>query len=77
MGPDLPSFSTKDQKKLKNGTDFIGINHYTSFYIKDCLFSACEPGQGSSKIEGFALLTQMKEEISIGEAVSNSENVVL
>ncbi|XP_022954961.1 beta-glucosidase 45-like isoform X2 [Cucurbita moschata] len=67
LGFDLPRFSTEDQKKLKNGADFIGINHYTSFYVKDCLYSACEPKWGSSKIEGFALCTPMKEETSIGE----------
>ncbi|KAG6573201.1 Beta-glucosidase 47, partial [Cucurbita argyrosperma subsp. sororia] len=53
LGFDLPRFSTEDQKKLKNGADFIGINHYTSFYVKDCLYSVCEPKWGSSKIEGY------------------------
>ena len=73
LGFDLPRFSTEDQKKLKNGADFIGINHYTSFYVKDCLYSTCEPKWGSSKIEGFALCTPMKEETSIGEPVSHFE----
>lgn len=73
LGLDLPHFSTEDQKKLKNGADFIGINHYTSYYAKDCLHSFCEPGQGSSKIEGFTFWTPTKEETSIGEPVSNSE----
>ncbi|XP_008441244.2 beta-glucosidase 47 [Cucumis melo] len=67
LGLDLPHFSTEDQKKLKNGADFIGINHYTSYYAKDCLHSFCEPGQGSSKIEGFTFWTPTKEETSIGE----------
>lgn len=73
LGLDLPRFSTRDQKKLKNGVDFIGINHYTSFYVKDCLYSACEPGWGSSKMEGFAFCTPMKEGVLIGEPVSNFE----
>lgn len=67
LGLDLPHFSTEDQKKLQNGADFIGINHYTSFYVKDCLYSSCKPGLGSSKIEGFAFWTPMKEEALIGE----------
>ncbi|KAH9748138.1 Beta-glucosidase 47 [Citrus sinensis] len=39
LGSSLPSFSKNDLEKLKNGLDFIGINHYTSFYVKDCIFS--------------------------------------
>ncbi|KAL5578908.1 hypothetical protein UlMin_011350 [Ulmus minor] len=67
LGSDLPSFSKDDAEKLKSGLDFIGINHYTSFYIKDCLFSPCEPGPGSSKTEGFALRTAQKDGIFIGQ----------
>ncbi|KAJ0974584.1 hypothetical protein J5N97_016549 [Dioscorea zingiberensis] len=32
----LPKFSPKDKKKLEHKIDFIGINHYTSFYVRDC-----------------------------------------
>ncbi|GMY36930.1 beta-glucosidase 46-like isoform X1 [Fagus crenata] len=64
---DLPIFSKHDLEMLKNGLDFIGINHYTSFYIKDCIFSVCESGPGASKTEGFALRTAQKNNISIGE----------
>ncbi|KAJ0960987.1 hypothetical protein J5N97_001022 [Dioscorea zingiberensis] len=32
----LPKFSSKDKKKLEHKIDFIGINHYTSFYVSDC-----------------------------------------
>ncbi|KAL5578898.1 hypothetical protein UlMin_011340 [Ulmus minor] len=71
LGSDLPSFSKDDAEKLKSGLDFIGINHYTSFYIKDCLFSPCEPGPGSSKTEGFALRTAQKDGIFIGQPVCN------
>ena len=36
LGADLPAFSKSDVEMLKkNGLDFIGINHYTSFYSKD------------------------------------------
>ncbi|XWS19447.1 hypothetical protein CRYUN_Cryun31cG0016700 [Craigia yunnanensis] len=52
LGSTLPVFSNHDQEKLKSGLDFIGVNHYTSFYIRDCIFSVCEQGPGSSKIEG-------------------------
>ena len=70
LGPDLPAFSRHDLgKKLRSGLDFIGVNHYTSMYAKDCIFSACEPGQGSSRTEGFALISGEMNGISIGEPV--------
>ncbi|XP_050288617.1 beta-glucosidase 46-like isoform X4 [Quercus robur] len=64
---DLPMFSKHDLEMLKNKLDFIGINHYTSYYIKDCIFSPCEPGPGASRTEGFALQTVKKNNIFIGE----------
>ncbi|KAI6704493.1 hypothetical protein NL676_007455 [Syzygium grande] len=45
LGSILPEFSRSDQQKLKSGLDFIGINHYTSYYVQDCILSICEPGQ--------------------------------
>ncbi|KAK1556993.1 hypothetical protein Q3G72_015792 [Acer saccharum] len=67
LGSSLPEFSKYDQEKLKNGLDFIGINQYTSFYVKDCIFSTCEPGIGYSKTEGFALWTAQNKGVFIGE----------
>ncbi|KEH36808.1 glycoside hydrolase family 1 protein [Medicago truncatula] len=67
LGPDLLVFSKYDKEKFKNGLDFIGINHYTSYYVKDCIFSACEQGKGSSKTEGFALTSAQMNDKSIGE----------
>ncbi|XWS15598.1 hypothetical protein CRYUN_Cryun34aG0014600 [Craigia yunnanensis] len=70
LGSNLPVFSNHDQEKLKSGLDFIGINHYTSFYIRDCMFSVCEQGPGSSKIEGFALRTAQRDGVFIGESTA-------
>ncbi|XP_027338207.1 beta-glucosidase 47-like [Abrus precatorius] len=67
LGQDLPTFSRHDLHQLKSGLDFIGLNHYTSAYVKDCIFSACEPGRGSSKTEGFALISAQMNGLSIGE----------
>ncbi|GAY34157.1 hypothetical protein CUMW_009970 [Citrus unshiu] len=67
LGSSLPSFSKYDLEKLKNGLDFIGINHYTSFYVKDCIFSVCEPGPGNSKTEGSILRTAKRNGVLIGE----------
>ncbi|WCJ20260.1 beta-glucosidase 47 [Euphorbia peplus] len=69
LGSLLPEFSDNDQEKLKTGLDFIGINHYTSKYVKDCLYSFCENGLGSSKIEGYAEANNPK--LSIEEAVDD------
>nr|QJC44967.1 beta glucosidase 4 [Stevia rebaudiana] len=64
LGCLLPEFSDDD---LKNGLDFIGINHYTSFYAKDCLHSKCVQGPGITKTEGYYLRTAIKNNIPIGE----------
>ncbi|KAF3451689.1 hypothetical protein FNV43_RR07785 [Rhamnella rubrinervis] len=56
LGTDLPCFTKHQVDKLKNAVDFIGINHYTSFYTKDCMFSPCE-GTGASKAKGFVSQT--------------------
>lgn len=69
LGSSLPEFSGNDKKKLKRGLDFIGINHYTSYYIQDCIFSVCETGRGTSKTEGFARQSQQKDGVPIGEPV--------
>ncbi|KAK1283515.1 Beta-glucosidase 18 [Acorus calamus] len=42
LGLRLPTFSPEDKKKLANKLDFIGINHYSTLYVKDCMFSPCE-----------------------------------
>nr|XP_004486131.2 beta-glucosidase 47 [Cicer arietinum] len=67
LGPDLLPFSKYDLEKLKSGLDFVGINHYTSYYVKDCIFSTCEQGKGSSKTEGFALTSPQMNGLNIGE----------
>ncbi|CAK8531069.1 unnamed protein product [Lathyrus sativus] len=67
LGGGLLAFSKYDSEKLKNGLDFIGINHYTSYYVKDCIFSTCEQGKGSSKTEGFALTSAQMNGLTIGE----------
>ncbi|XP_006343294.2 beta-glucosidase 46-like [Solanum tuberosum] len=67
LGKNLPIFSRNDIKKLKNGLDFIGLNHYTAAYIKDCLYSVCEHGQYSSWSEGSYFRATEKDGVYIGE----------
>ncbi|KAL3596219.1 hypothetical protein D5086_007856 [Populus alba] len=66
LGSTLPKFSSNDKEKLKNGLDFIGINHYTSEYVQDCIFSVCNPGTGASRTEGLARRSQEKDGAPIG-----------
>lgn len=70
LGSILPAFSAKDKQKLKKGLDFVGLNHYTSFYIKDCIHSVCQQGPGVSKTEGLVLRTAQKNGISIGSSTA-------
>ncbi|KAJ4968152.1 hypothetical protein NE237_014853 [Protea cynaroides] len=42
LGSSLPTFSLEEKKKLENKLDFIGINHYSTLYVKDCMFSQCD-----------------------------------
>ncbi|XVF26002.1 hypothetical protein REPUB_Repub13aG0262700 [Reevesia pubescens] len=67
LGSILPEFSTSEKEKLKKGLDFIGINHYTSYYVQDCMYSVCEPGPGTSKTEGSWGQSPQKNGIPIGE----------
>lgn len=76
LGPALPYFSKDDLRMMENGLDFIGINHYTSFYAKDCIFSACQQGPGVTKTEGRYLRTPSKDGVLIGEAVCISSKIL-
>ncbi|XP_068646051.1 beta-glucosidase 46-like isoform X1 [Aristolochia californica] len=67
IGCSLPTFLRKDLKTLDKATDFIGINHYTSLYVKDCLDAACQSGMGSRRSEGLACQTGTRDGVPIGE----------
>ncbi|KAK6149783.1 hypothetical protein DH2020_017308 [Rehmannia glutinosa] len=71
LGALLPEFSKNDLEIMSNKLDFIGINHYTSFYSKDCIYSHCQSGApGVSKSEGYSLRTALRDGALIGESVS-------
>ncbi|KAK7264503.1 hypothetical protein RJT34_32112 [Clitoria ternatea] len=67
LGTNLPEFSSKDKAKLKRGVDFIGLNHYASYYVRDCISSVCESGLGVSTTEGSYQPTALKNGVPIGE----------
>ncbi|PKA65106.1 Beta-glucosidase 18 [Apostasia shenzhenica] len=64
LGPRLPTFSSDEKKKLQNTLDFVGINHYTTRYAKDCLFSPCD--SLTAEVEGFVIGTGEKDGRLIG-----------
>ncbi|KAL2931480.1 Beta-glucosidase 18 [Bienertia sinuspersici] len=67
LGRNLPRFSENEKKILIKALDFIGVNHYTSFYAQDCIFSSCKHGPGVTWTEGLYLRTPLKNGIPIGE----------
>ncbi|KAF3451354.1 hypothetical protein FNV43_RR07449 [Rhamnella rubrinervis] len=68
LGSILPKFTSNEIEKLKRTRlDFIGINHYTGFYVQDCMYSPCTPGLGSSKTEGLYLTRFERNGVPIGE----------
>jgi beta-glucosidase len=52
LGSRLPTFSPEERRKLlAYKLDFIGINHYTALYARDCMFSSdCTVGQGTQAV---------------------------
>nr|XP_048325734.1 beta-glucosidase 45-like isoform X2 [Ziziphus jujuba var. spinosa] len=68
IGNVLPKFSSNDVERLKVGLDFIGINQYSGFYVQDCISSPCKPGLGSSRTEGYNLITSERNGVPIGES---------
>ncbi|XP_043722141.1 beta-glucosidase 18-like [Telopea speciosissima] len=70
LGNRLPTFSMKEKDKLMNKLDFVGINHYTTKYVKDCLFTPCNVGtlQGDS----FVYFTGERDGVLIGEPMAMS-----
>ncbi|OMP04638.1 Glycoside hydrolase, family 1 [Corchorus olitorius] len=62
----LPRFSPEEAEYVKGSIDFIGLNHYSTLYAKDCIHSSCQSG-GDHFIKGFAYTTGERDGIPIGE----------
>lgn len=68
LGSRLPLFSMEDRKKLRYKADFIGINHYSTLYAKDCIYSYCTPG--TTQGDSFVFRTGVRQDgVPIGEPV--------
>ncbi|XP_050220023.1 beta-glucosidase 18-like isoform X2 [Mercurialis annua] len=70
LGGELPKFSPEEINIVKGSTDFIGVNHYTALYAKDCIHSSCIPGW-DRPIRGFAYTTGERNGVTIGEPTGN------
>lgn len=69
LGGRLPSFSPEDRRKLRYKLDFIGVNHYTTLYAKDCMFSGCPSGQKTQ--HALVAVTGERNGFPIGAPVSS------
>lgn len=54
LGNDLPKFSKDEVEMVKGSLDFLGINHYTSFYAIDCFHSTDCTASDNRPIKGYA-----------------------
>ncbi|KVI02194.1 Glycoside hydrolase, catalytic domain-containing protein [Cynara cardunculus var. scolymus] len=70
LGSALPSFSVDEKNLVKNSIDFIGINHYTTTYTKDCTNSSCSP-TADRAIQGFLDTTGERSGGRFGEVNPN------
>ncbi|RLM65872.1 beta-glucosidase 18-like isoform X2 [Panicum miliaceum] len=71
LGSRLPSFSPEERRKLGYKLDFIGINHYTTLYAMDCMFSSgCPLGQWTQ--HALAAATGERNGVPIGPPTGRS-----
>uniref|UniRef100_A0A0E0KST0 Uncharacterized protein n=1 Tax=Oryza punctata TaxID=4537 RepID=A0A0E0KST0_ORYPU len=67
LGQSLPEFTSKQKKRLQTTKlDFIGLNHYTTYYVKDCIFSPCEIDLVNGDARVFSLVE--RDGVPIGKA---------
>uniref|UniRef100_A0A0D3FXW7 Pectinesterase n=1 Tax=Oryza barthii TaxID=65489 RepID=A0A0D3FXW7_9ORYZ len=70
LGQSLPKFTSKQKKRLQSTKlDFIGLNHYTTCYVKDCIFSPCEIDPVNADARVFSLYE--RDGVPIGKATWN------
>nr|XP_043628758.1 beta-glucosidase 18-like isoform X1 [Erigeron canadensis] len=65
LGSRLPSFSLEEKNYMKNSIDFIGINHYSSIYAKDCTNSSCS-ATANRAMQGFVDTVAERDGVLIG-----------
>ncbi|KAL8205506.1 hypothetical protein R6Q57_009057 [Mikania cordata] len=68
-GNELPRFSQEEKEFMKKSIDFIGINHYSAIYAKDCTNSSCQES-ANRIIKGFVEITGERDGVLIGDPTS-------
>ncbi|MFS7921323.1 putative beta-glucosidase [Helianthus anomalus] len=76
LGYALPSFSLDEKNFMKNSIDFIGINHYSSIYVKDCTNASCS-ATGNCAIQGFLEAVGERDGVPIGEHTGANNSYVV
>ncbi|XP_042392312.1 beta-glucosidase 18-like isoform X2 [Zingiber officinale] len=73
LGSRLPKFSGSDKRKLQSKLDFVGINHYTSLYAKDCP----ECGSVGPRGDALVLTTGERNGVPIGKKTAMKDFFVV
>lgn len=71
----LSVFSSEEQEMLQFRLDFIGLNHYSSMCVKDCMYSPCSPD--SLLGDSLVIRTGESNGIPIGKPVSDLQSFLL
>uniref|UniRef100_A0A453ABN0 Uncharacterized protein n=1 Tax=Aegilops tauschii subsp. strangulata TaxID=200361 RepID=A0A453ABN0_AEGTS len=71
LSSNLPKFTSEEKSLLqKNKADFIGINHYTTIYVKDCISSPCDlKAYEAYEANALVLATGERDGVAIGRPV--------
>ncbi|PIA30694.1 hypothetical protein AQUCO_05400061v1 [Aquilegia coerulea] len=75
LGDQLPTFSPEEVNIVKGSIDYIGFNHYSTLYAKDCIQSSCDSGS-SRAIQGYVYITGERNGTLIGDTAFPSFFVV-
>uniref|UniRef100_A0A0E0PBI7 4-hydroxy-7-methoxy-3-oxo-3,4-dihydro-2H-1,4-benzoxazin-2-yl glucosidebeta-D-glucosidase n=1 Tax=Oryza rufipogon TaxID=4529 RepID=A0A0E0PBI7_ORYRU len=74
LGQSLPKFTSKQKNRLQSTKlDFIGLNHYTTCYVKDCIFSPCEIDPVNAEARVFSLYE--RDGVPIGYSQASNSNM--
>lgn len=68
LGNQLPRFTSAETMFLKDSIDYIAVNHYTTSYAKDCIYSSCSL-TANRAISGFVDGVAERDGVQIGEPV--------